>query len=148
MPTRLLLGGCPKSRQAVESRCNAAVPHRDARTGESHSTCQKVTAQAANRQCDARFDMASLQKEHCGIGGNGATALGICGECTRDQIPETAYHHVDARFDMATWKQNCPKPTRYPSSPHVDTRFHKQAGETHIRHISGIIAHQDKQIPM
>ena len=63
----LLLGGRPKARQAVESRCNAAFPHGDARTGECHSTCPKVTAQVANPQCDARFDMASQQKENSSI---------------------------------------------------------------------------------
>ena len=60
----LILGSRPKSRQAVESRCNAAFPQGDARTGESRSTCPKVTAQVANPQCDARFDMASQQKEN------------------------------------------------------------------------------------
>ena len=63
----LLLGGRPKSRQSVKSRCNAAFPHGDARTGESHSTCPKVTAQVANPHVDARFDMASQQKENCSI---------------------------------------------------------------------------------
>ena len=64
---RYLLGGRPKSRQAVESRCNAAFPHGDARTAESHSTCPKVTAQVANPHVDAGFDTASQQKENCSI---------------------------------------------------------------------------------
>ena len=63
----VVLGGRPKSRQSVKSRCNAAFPHGDARTGESHSTCPKVTAQVANPHVDARFDMASQQKENCSI---------------------------------------------------------------------------------
>ena len=42
-----------------------AFTHGDTGTGENHSTCQNVTAQVANPQCDTRFDMAMPRKENC-----------------------------------------------------------------------------------
>ena len=36
----------------------------------------------------------------------------------------------------------------FPSIPHVDARFHQRARETYISHISGIITHENRPIPM
>ena len=54
-----LLGASPESPHSVESRITAALPNGDARTGESHITCQNLT----NHQGDARYDVTSLQED-------------------------------------------------------------------------------------